>query len=56
MKSKQRGYIKLDGIGEFLMLCGVVIGVVGMALGALAMWGLPQLWAMFKPWLHQITG
>lgn len=34
-----------------------VIGVIGLAfaLGALAMWGLPKLWAWLKPLLHGLT-
>jgi hypothetical protein len=33
----------------------VALTVVSFSLGALAVWGLPKLWAILKPWIHQVT-
>jgi hypothetical protein len=53
MKKYQRGYIDFKGIGTFLIMLGVCGGVV---LGGLIFKGIPWLWEISKPWLHQITG
>lgn len=31
------------------------IVIVGILLGGLVFWGVPELWALLKPWLHAIT-
>lgn len=34
-----------------------VIAIVLAAVGAIALWeGIPWLWRLLKPWLHQVTG
>lgn len=33
----------------------VALAVIAFGLGALAVWGLPKLWAWIKPWIHQVT-
>ncbi len=45
-----------DAIAKSMVL-GIIILAIGSAiLGGLIVWGLPVLWTMIKPWLHQITG
>lgn len=52
-KNKQRGYIDLSGIVPMLVGFGIVAGIV---IGAIIFKGIPWLWEISKPWLHQITG
>lgn len=40
--------------GAFLAIVIVAI-LAGILLGGLVFWGLPELWALLKPWLHAIT-
>jgi hypothetical protein len=32
-----------------------MIAVIAFALGCLAVWGIPKLWAFLKPLIHQVT-
>ena len=37
--------------------CAIVAACILLALGAaLALWVVPWLWALIRPWLHTITG
>jgi hypothetical protein len=45
-----------DGIAKamtFVFGCCIVGGIL---VGGLLVWGVPKLWGLVKPWLHQITG
>ena len=34
----------------------VFVGGACLVIGGLAVWGLPKLWALIKPWIHAVTG
>jgi hypothetical protein len=42
----------IKGVGRLLLISALVCGL----LGGLAVWGLPKVWVVLKPWLHTITG
>jgi hypothetical protein len=44
-----------DGIGAALALWVVILIAAAFGLGALAMWGLPKLWAWLLPIIHAAT-
>lgn len=45
------------GEGFALMMSAFIRMVIVLAfvLGGLAVWGLPKLWSVLKPWIHQVT-
>lgn len=47
----------MDGnaIGEALVRFVISLVVAAFALGALAVWALPKLWGVVKPWIHTLT-
>lgn len=49
--------IEMDGyaIGSAMARFVILLAVVAFALGALAMWGLPKLWELVKPFIHAMT-
>jgi hypothetical protein len=48
--SRQAGYYIPDLTGFFIGLL-----VVGVLLGALLTIGVPWVWSLIKPWLHEVT-
>ncbi len=42
-------------IGRSIASAFIVAIVISFALGALAVWGLPKLWTLLKPLIHQVT-
>lgn len=44
-----------DAIASAMAWLFVACLAAAFALGALAVWGLPKLWEMLKPWVHAIT-
>lgn len=47
----------MDGnaIGGALARMVLVLVAAAFALGVLAMWGLPKLWELVKPFIHAAT-
>lgn len=47
----------MDGnaIGDAIARFVILLAVAAFALGALAVWGLPKLWDVVKPWIHALT-
>ena len=43
------------GIAEGLILIGAILFAAGVALACLLIFGVPWLWGLLKPWLHQVT-
>jgi hypothetical protein len=50
MPSRQAGYYNLDFTGFFIALF-----VVGALVGAAAVYGVPWVWGLIKPLLHEVT-
>lgn len=48
---KQTGFIDSDAITTFI----VILVVLGVAGGIAVSFGLPWLWNLIKPFLHQVT-
>jgi len=44
-----------SAVAESILLGIIVLVIVAFLLGALAMWGLPHLWAIIKPFIHMVT-
>lgn len=44
-----------DAIAAGLIRMTIVVAVLSFMLGALLVWGLPELWAFIKPLIHSIT-
>lgn len=42
-------------LGKAIMLGLAIVTTLAFALGALAMWGIPKLWELVKPFLHTLT-
>jgi len=45
-----------DGIAKAMTFFFGLCVVGGIIVGGLLFWGVPKLWDLAKPWLHQITG
>ena len=45
-----------DGIARAMAAALLVCIVATAAITAALIFGLPWLWSLIKPWLHQITG
>lgn len=45
-----------DMFTGIMLAFGAICIAVGAALVAIVVWVVPWLWALIKPWLHQITG
>lgn len=48
-----RGYV--EGMVATVQLFIAALALVSFAAGALAMWGLPKLWAWLMPIIHMAT-
>lgn len=48
---------EMDGnaIGSAMARFVLLLAVAAFALGVLAMWGLPKLWELVKPFIHAVT-
>jgi hypothetical protein len=44
-----------DAIGVGIIRIMFVVAIISFLLGALLVWGLPELWAIVKPLIHSIT-
>jgi hypothetical protein len=44
-----------EEIGKSICLGLTVLVIFVFALGAIAMWGLPKLWELAKPFIHAMT-
>ena len=42
-------------INEAIARAIVVLAVLAFSFGALAMWGIPKLWELLKPFIHMVT-
>lgn len=56
MQKNQRGYMQLSGIGSAITFVACCVFAAGVLVGVMGTTGIPWLWGLFKPWLHQITG
>lgn len=47
----------MDGraIGDAIIGGIIAVAIMAFGLGALAVWGLPKLWELVKPWIHALT-
>lgn len=52
MMDKQRGYINLDGFFSGLLIAGAILGAIACAV---LLYGVPWLWDLIRPWLHEVT-
>ena len=43
------------GIGDGIIGAIISMMIVAACFGALAMWGLPKLWELVKPFIHALT-
>lgn len=50
MNAKQKGFYNLNLGGFFIALI-----LVGIVIGALLTFGLPWLWDLLRPWVHEVT-
>lgn len=43
------------GIGDGIIAAIISVMTIAFCFGALAMWGLPKLWELVKPFIHALT-
>lgn len=44
-----------EGIAQAMATAMVVIAVISAAVTVALIFGIPWLWSLIKPWLHQVT-
>lgn len=44
-----------QAIGDAIFRGIIIVAVVAFGLGALAVWGLPKVWELVKPFIHSLT-